>query len=89
MSDQGQITSSTSTTNAPLAPPCTPHAFPLTSLPSLLASRHPGTNLAEILRDSQWSVDAEMVEDPVKVALKGGGDHLPRLRRVTGLARRR
>ncbi|KAL1717810.1 hypothetical protein EV715DRAFT_273984 [Schizophyllum commune] len=52
--------------------PCTPHAFPLTSLPSLLASRHPGTNLADILRDSQWSVDAEMVEDPERVALTGG-----------------
>ncbi|KAL1674344.1 hypothetical protein EV122DRAFT_293532 [Schizophyllum commune] len=58
--------------HAPLASPCTPQAFPLTSLPSLLASRHPGTNLAEILRDSQWSVNAEMVEDPERVALTGG-----------------
>ncbi|KAL1727951.1 hypothetical protein EV714DRAFT_286146 [Schizophyllum commune] len=58
--------------HAPHASPCTPHAFPLTSLPSLLASRHPGTNLADILRDSQWSVDAEMVEDPERVALTGG-----------------
>ena len=58
--------------HAPHASPCTPHAFPLTSLPSLLASRHPGTNLADILRDSQWSVDAEMVEDPERVVLTGG-----------------
>ncbi|KAI5886418.1 uncharacterized protein SCHCODRAFT_02641702 [Schizophyllum commune H4-8] len=58
--------------HVPLASPCTPHAFPLTSLPSLLASRHPGTNLAGILRDSQWSVDAEMVDDPERVVLTGG-----------------
>ncbi|KAL1702083.1 hypothetical protein EV121DRAFT_210789 [Schizophyllum commune] len=86
--DEGLITPSISATHetkphppaeashAPLAShqasPCTPHAFPLTSLPSLLASRHPGTNLADILRDSQWSVDAEMVEDPERVVLTGG-----------------
>ncbi|KAI4517063.1 hypothetical protein K525DRAFT_211753 [Schizophyllum commune Loenen D] len=58
----------------PSPSPCAEPAstFPLTSLPSLLASRHPGTNLADILRDSQWSVDAEMVEDPERVVLTGG-----------------
>uniref|UniRef100_D8QJA2 Molybdopterin synthase sulfur carrier subunit n=1 Tax=Schizophyllum commune (strain H4-8 / FGSC 9210) TaxID=578458 RepID=D8QJA2_SCHCM len=34
--------------------------------------QHPGTNLAGILRDSQWSVDAEMVDDPERVVLTGG-----------------
>ncbi|TFL03921.1 hypothetical protein BDV98DRAFT_352923 [Pterulicium gracile] len=46
--------------------------LPLTQLGALLAARHPATNLGEVLKTSQWSVDAEMVEDPAEVFLKGG-----------------
>ncbi|KAL1747197.1 hypothetical protein HDZ31DRAFT_32512 [Schizophyllum fasciatum] len=52
--------------------PNDPHPFPLSALPALLAARHPGTNLLDILRTSQWSVDAEMVDDPAGVVLRGG-----------------
>ncbi|EFI27921.1 hypothetical protein CC1G_14412 [Coprinopsis cinerea okayama7 len=44
----------------------------LSSLPGLLVSRHPGTNLEQVFQTSQWSVDAEMVEDPTTVTLRGG-----------------
>lgn len=44
----------------------------LSSLASLLTSRHPDTSLGKVLEGSQWSVDAEMVEDPEEVILKGG-----------------
>jgi molybdopterin converting factor small subunit len=46
--------------------------FRLSSLGTLLVSRHPNTNLGKVLEGSQWSVDAEMVDDPELVELKGG-----------------
>ena len=49
-------------------------SFPLSSLGALLTSLHPDTALADVLRVSAWSVDAEMVP-PADVAtrlLKGG-----------------
>lgn len=46
--------------------------FFLSSLAELLASRYPNTNLGKVLEGSQWSVDAEMVDDPQIVELKGG-----------------
>ncbi|KAH6913032.1 hypothetical protein BKA70DRAFT_1421300 [Coprinopsis sp. MPI-PUGE-AT-0042] len=30
----------------------------------LISSRHPSTDIEAILTTAQWSVDAEMVEDP-------------------------
>ena len=44
----------------------------MTSLAALLASRHPNTALEQILAGSQWSVDAEMGDDPARVVLQGG-----------------
>ncbi|EPQ54051.1 hypothetical protein GLOTRDRAFT_44429 [Gloeophyllum trabeum ATCC 11539] len=49
-----------------------PGPQPLSSLSSLLLSLHPGAGLEHVLRTCQWSVDAEMVEDPDSVLLKGG-----------------
>ncbi|TRM56650.1 hypothetical protein BD626DRAFT_518481 [Schizophyllum amplum] len=49
-----------------------PQPLRLSSLSALLIARHPGTKLGEVLRDAQWSVDAEMVDDPDAVLLKGG-----------------
>lgn len=46
--------------------------FRLSSLADLLISLHPKTNLDKVLKSSQWSVDAEMVDDPQEVVLKGG-----------------
>lgn len=46
--------------------------FPLVSLGDLLISLHPNTQLKKVLECSQWSVDAEMVDDPEKLVLKGG-----------------
>lgn len=46
--------------------------LPLVSLGNLLQDRHPGKGLDKILESSQWSVDAEMVDDPNNVVLKGG-----------------
>jgi len=46
--------------------------FPLSSLSSLLTSRYPNTNLEKVLERSRWSVDAEMVDDPDTISLKGG-----------------
>lgn len=46
--------------------------LPLSSLPELLVSRHPNRGLEKILASSQWSVDAEMVDDPADVVLRGG-----------------
>ncbi|KAI0049766.1 hypothetical protein FA95DRAFT_798468 [Auriscalpium vulgare] len=46
--------------------------FRLSALASLLASRHAGTSLGKVLEGSQWSVDAEMVDDPKDVVLNGG-----------------
>lgn len=46
--------------------------FRLSTLADLLCSRHPGSNLKKVLGTSQWSVDAEMVDDPTLFVLKGG-----------------
>lgn len=46
--------------------------FPLPSLSGLLTSLHPKTGLDKVLATSQWSVDAEMVDDPEEVVLVGG-----------------
>lgn len=46
--------------------------LPLPVLSQLISSRHPSTNIESILETAQWSVNAEMVEDPQKVILKGG-----------------
>ncbi|KDQ57181.1 hypothetical protein JAAARDRAFT_35781 [Jaapia argillacea MUCL 33604] len=52
------------------APPSEP--FKLSQLSALLVSLHPATNISKVLETSQWSVDAEMVDDPNAVVLKGG-----------------
>jgi molybdopterin converting factor small subunit len=45
----------------------------LSEFAKLIISRHPNaSNLEGILSSSQWSVDAEMVENPEDVILKGG-----------------
>lgn len=46
--------------------------LPLSSLNELLTSRHSDTILGKVLNTSQWSVDAEMVDEPADVLLKGG-----------------
>ncbi|CDO72468.1 hypothetical protein BN946_scf184980.g9 [Trametes cinnabarina] len=46
--------------------------LPLSALADVLVARHPGTGLREILAQSQWAVDEEMVDDPANVVLKGG-----------------
>lgn len=46
--------------------------LPLSSLSELLVARYPKTGLDKILKSSQWSVDAEMVDDPSSVFLNGG-----------------
>ena len=46
--------------------------FHLSSLGPLLISRYPTANLEDILKISRWSVDAEMVDDPEMMLLKGG-----------------
>jgi molybdopterin converting factor small subunit len=46
--------------------------FILSSLGDLLISLHPNKGLDKIFQSSQWSVDAEMVDDPREVVLKGG-----------------
>lgn len=46
--------------------------FRLSSLGDLLISLHPNTGLDKVLQSSQWSVDAEMVDDLSEVVLKGG-----------------
>lgn len=50
----------------------TPAQFPLSSLGALLSARHPNTALADILAQSGWAVNEEMVDDPQKVYLRGG-----------------
>ncbi|KAJ7363967.1 hypothetical protein DFH08DRAFT_262012 [Mycena albidolilacea] len=45
----------------------------LADLGDVLVARHPkATALRKILDGSKWSVDAEMVDDPDAVELKGG-----------------
>ena len=46
--------------------------FRLSCLGDLLVSLHPTSGLDIILKSSQWSVDAEMIDDPEKIVLKGG-----------------
>ena len=46
--------------------------LPLSDLAALLVSRHPNTKLGSVLEQSSWAVDAEMVEDPSTVVLRGG-----------------
>ena len=46
--------------------------FPLSALSAFLVEKYAGTNLEQVLRNSQWSVDAEMVESPESVTLRGG-----------------
>lgn len=46
--------------------------MPLSALADVLAARHPGTRLGEVLAQSQWAVNEEMVEDPMRIVLKGG-----------------
>lgn len=56
---------------APASDP-TNSGFILSALPTLLSSLHPHTKLNEILQTCQWSVNAEMVDDPDTVWLMGG-----------------
>ncbi|KAJ8521138.1 hypothetical protein ONZ45_g2164 [Pleurotus djamor] len=46
--------------------------FTLAQLPALLIDRHPNANLGPILASSQWSVDAEMIDDVNAYIFKGG-----------------
>ncbi|KAH8100097.1 hypothetical protein BXZ70DRAFT_894078 [Cristinia sonorae] len=50
----------------------TPRPFKLSSLSNLLISRYPGKGLEKVLESSQWSVDAEMVDNPDETVLTGG-----------------
>ena len=52
--------------------PLSASPFHLSSLGDLLVSLHPNKALAKVLETSQWSVDADMVEDSEVVVLKGG-----------------
>lgn len=63
---------SAGTTAETIELPESTEAFRLSSLGALLIARHPDSGLEEVLEGSQWSVDAEMVEDPEKVVLQGG-----------------
>jgi len=47
------------------------YPYKLSDLAELLLQRHPGS-LREVLKSSQWSVDAEMIDDAEAVHLKGG-----------------
>ncbi|EGN98697.1 hypothetical protein SERLA73DRAFT_107794 [Serpula lacrymans var. lacrymans S7.3] len=47
-------------------------SFHLNALGDHLISLHPNCGLDKVLQSSQWSVDAEMVEDVDQVVLKGG-----------------
>lgn len=44
----------------------------LSQLKDLLVARYPDTDMKKVLETSEWSVNAEMVEDPSVVTLKGG-----------------
>jgi molybdopterin converting factor small subunit len=46
--------------------------FRLSELGEILALRHPAGNLREILEISRWSIDAEMIDDPETIELRGG-----------------
>jgi molybdopterin converting factor small subunit len=63
----------TGKTTEKLAIPST--GLPLPSLPSLLLSHYPNnTSLPQVLSSSQWSINAEMIDDPSYVILKGGDE---------------
>lgn len=49
-----------------------PRGSSLLCLKDLLVSKYPDTNLNAVLETSEWSVDAEMVDNPTAVELKGG-----------------
>ena len=55
-----------------LSLPASPAPFRLSALGTLLIDRYPDTNIGKVLQGSQWSVDAEMVDDPEEFVLKGG-----------------
>ena len=44
----------------------------LSQLPEILIARHRDTNLGKVLESSNWSVDAEMVDDPSTFQLQAG-----------------
>lgn len=46
--------------------------YPLSALSGFLVSLHPDVGLDKILQSSQWSVNAEMVDNVEEVVLKGG-----------------
>ncbi|KAG0705649.1 hypothetical protein DFH29DRAFT_799705 [Suillus ampliporus] len=46
--------------------------YRLSSLSGLLVSLHPDVGLDNILQSSQWSVNAEMVDNVQEVTLEGG-----------------
>ncbi|KAF4571317.1 hypothetical protein EYR36_008646 [Pleurotus pulmonarius] len=50
----------------------TDRPFLLSELGDLLVSLHPDNGLDKVLESSQWSVDAEMVDNPGNVVLSGG-----------------
>ncbi|KAI0749581.1 hypothetical protein C8Q80DRAFT_1162753 [Daedaleopsis nitida] len=52
--------------------PGTESSLLLSELASVLVARHPKTSLGAVLEKSSWAVDAEMVEDPAAVVLRGG-----------------
>ena len=58
--------------NCELRTPRAAGGFPLTDLAALLAARHAHTALGRVLAQSAWAVDAEMVDDPARVVLRGG-----------------
>jgi len=60
------------TSQTVLLPSSTSQQFRLSALGDLLVSLHPNKGLDKILPSSQWSVDAEMVDDSQEVVLKGG-----------------
>jgi molybdopterin synthase sulfur carrier subunit len=64
--------------------PSAPSEFRLSHLIELLISRYPNTNLAKIIKDSLWSVDAEMVEKPPEEVILKGGEEVAIICPVSG-----
>lgn len=54
--------------------PLPPQPLALSKLGEILVAKHPDTNLKQVLETSQWSVDAEMVDEPEKVILQDGNE---------------
>lgn len=44
----------------------------LSDLAKLVVSRHPNTGIDRVLEQSQWSVDAELIDCPDSFILRGG-----------------